>query len=59
MNKVIFLDIDGVLNTNNWYTQKGRNAIKDKYGYTFDPKSVANLKRIVEETGADIVISSS
>ena len=59
MNKVIFLDIDGVLNTNRWYTQMDRNTIKDEYGYTFDPKSVANLRRIVEETGADIVISSS
>ena len=59
MNKVIFLDIDGVLNTNWWYTQMDRNTPKDKYGYAFDPKAVANLKRIVEETGADIVISSS
>jgi len=59
MNKVIFLDIDGVLNTKWWYTQMNRNTPKDKYGYAFDPKAVANLRRIVEETGADIVISSS
>ena len=59
MNKVIFLDIDGVLNTKWWYTQMERNTPKDKYGYTFDPKAVANLKRIVEETGADLVVSSS
>ena len=59
MNKVIFLDIDGVLNTKWWYTQMNRNTPKDKYGYDFDPKAVANLRRIVEETGADIVISSS
>jgi hypothetical protein len=59
MNKVIFLDIDGVLNTKLWYTQMERNTPKDKYGYTFDPKAVANLKRIVEETGADLVVSSS
>lgn len=36
-----------------------RNTPKDKYGYAFDPKAVANLRRIVEETGAIIVISSS
>lgn len=36
-----------------------RNTPKDKYGYAFDPRSVANLKRILDETGADIVISSS
>lgn len=57
--KVLFLDIDGVLNTKYWYTQMSRNTPKDKYGYAFDPNTVANLKRIVEETGADIVISSS
>ncbi len=57
--KVLFLDIDGVLNTKWWYTQMGKNTPKDKYGYAFDPKAIANLKRIVEETGASIVISSS
>ncbi len=59
MSKVVFLDIDGVLNTKWWYTQMDRNTPKDQYGYAFDPRAVANLKRIVEETGADIVISSS
>ncbi len=59
MKKVIFLDIDGVLNTKWWYTQMDRNSPRDQYGYAFDPKAVANLKRIVEETGAGIVISSS
>ena len=59
MRNVIFLDIDGVLNTKWWYTQMHRNTPKDKYGYTFDPRSVANLKKILDETGADIVISSS
>ena len=59
MSKVIFLDIDGVLNTKWWYTQMDRNTPKDKYGYAFDPRSVANLKKILDETGADIVISSS
>jgi hypothetical protein len=59
MRKVIFLDIDGVLNTKWGYTQMDRNTPKDKYGYAFDPNAVANLKKIVDETGADIVISSS
>ena len=59
MSKVIFLDIDGVLNTKWWYTQMDRNTPKDKYGYAFDPRSVANLQKIVDETGSDIVISSS
>ena len=59
MRKVLFLDIDGVLNTGWWYSQMDRNTPKDKYGYAFDPRSVANLKKILDETGADIVISSS
>ena len=59
MSKIVFLDIDGVLNTGWWYSQMDRNTPKDKYGYAFDPRSVANLKKIVDETGADIVISSS
>lgn len=58
MKKIVFLDIDGVLNTKWWYTQMNRNTPKDKYGYAFDPKAVAYLRRIVEDTGADIVISS-
>ena len=59
MGKVIFLDIDGVLNTKYWYSQKDRNAPQDQYGYAFDPTSVANLAQIIEKTGAEIVISSS
>lgn len=59
MSKIIFLDIDGVLNTKWWYTQMDRNTPKDKYGYAFDPNAVANLKKILDETGAEIVISSS
>ena len=57
--KVIFLDIDGVLNTKYWYTQMDSNTPKDKYGYAFDTNAVANLKKIVDDTGAEIVISSS
>ena len=40
MKKVIFLDIDGVLNTKWWYTQMDRNTPKDQYGYAFHPKAV-------------------
>lgn len=59
MKKIIFLDIDGVLNTESWYVQMTNETPKDKFGYAFDPQAVANLRKIVEETGADIVISSS
>jgi hypothetical protein len=49
--KVIFLDIDGVLNV---YSQG-----HDEYGGTFHQHLVDNLKRVIEETGAKIVISST
>ena len=55
MRKIIFLDLDGVLNTL-WWEKKEH---VDKYGYAFDPNAVANLAKIIEETGAEIVISSS
>ena len=55
MRKIIFLDLDGVLNTSHW----DRNATIDQYGYVFDPNAVANLAEIIRETGAEIVVSSS
>lgn len=53
-NKYIFLDIDGPLNT-------GRNDFMNpqKYGHHFDDGAVQNLRAIIEETSAEIVISSS
>ena len=53
-SKYLFLDIDGVLNT-------GRNDYLDpeKYGHHFDNEAVGNLRRIINATNADLVISSS
>ena len=61
MRKVLFLDIDGVLNTErqHWHCQMNGIAPIDRFGYAFDPKAVANLASILTETGAEIVISSS
>ncbi len=59
MRKVIFLDIDGVLNTKEWYSKVTNDTPKDEYGYAFDPVAVANLDNIIKKTGAVIVISSS
>ena len=55
MRKIIFLDIDGVLNPKWWDSDKQ----SDNYGRLFDAKAVANLAKIIEVTEADIVISSS
>ena len=50
--KIIFLDIDGVLNTiSNW----GSRPIEKR----FTPECIAALNRITEYTGAKIVISST
>ena len=59
MKKIIFLDIDGVLNTKEWHSKMTKDIPKDEYGYAFDPVAVANLAHIIDETDADIVISSS
>ncbi len=59
MRKIIFLDLDGVLNTASWYRQLDSKSRHDEYGTAFDPQSVANLGKVIEATGADIVISSS
>lgn len=59
MKKVIFLDIDGVLNTQDWHSRMTKETPKDEFGYAFDPVAVANLAWIIEETDAVIVISSS
>jgi hypothetical protein len=61
MDKIIFLDFDGVLNTeyyqNNLCYQK--LAYQDEYGAIFDPEATKQLKRIVDATNAKIVIESS
>lgn len=47
MKKIIFLDFDGVLNTEynqNLLMYHGKSW-KDKYGAFFDPETVAELKR--------------
>lgn len=61
MSKVIFMDIDGVLNTERQQNRCRAEGIAyvDGYGFAFDPVAVAHLERIVNATGADIVISSS
>ena len=55
MRKILFLDIDGVLNPKWWE----RKVSVDKFGCAFDSKCVAYLKKILDETGAEIVVSSS
>ena len=50
--KIIFLDIDGVLNCKS--TPNPRN-----FPYIVDPKLLKRLKRLLDRTGATIVLSST
>lgn len=53
--KVIFLDIDGVLNSMDWF-EKTKNS---KGHREIDPQKVEFLKEIVDETNSKIVLSST
>ena len=58
---VIFLDFDGVLNTEQYQAQLAIDGkpTKDAWGPLFSPCAVANLRKILDATKAGIVISSS
>ena len=59
--KIIFLDFDGVMDTAYYdhILNKEGHPCSDDYGILFDPECVKNLKHIIDQTGADIVVSSS
>lgn len=66
--KIIFLDMDGVMNSGPWMTRlkTGDEANRDYAGNRLDwwldmidPSCVAQLNRVVESTGAKVVISST
>jgi hypothetical protein len=62
--KIIFLDFDGVLNSEIWYRRRfsemDMDSIVSKYPYyEFDPLAIEQLNRIISETSAKVVISST
>lgn len=59
--KVIFLDIDGVLSTDRAFRRALKSKEKSLTGrrFTFDGEAVENLNRLIELTGAAIVVISS
>ena len=61
MQRIIFLDFDGVLNTARNIARRRAEgkSLSDEFGYLFDAEAVANLQTIIEQTGAEIVVSSS
>ena len=59
--KIIFLDFDGVMDTayyDDFLFEEGLDAC-DEFGPIFDPDCVRNLKEIIDNTGASIVVTSS
>lgn len=56
---IIFLDIDGVINSKEWHESELCKSFGTSVKRYFDPKCVALLNRIVEESSARIIISSS
>ncbi len=55
MNKLIFLDIDGVLNSRLWYIRtKGKRDIED-----LDTEAVGFLNSLIKSTDAKVVVTST
>ena len=60
INKIIFLDVDGVLNSSHWDSwYKKQDKLGKKLGNrNIDPRSVERIIKICEETNSYIVLSS-
>ena len=59
--KILFLDIDGVLNPGQYNKYMIENNLNDfdENGSIFDPNAVDNLRLIIDCTNADVIISST
>ena len=58
---IIFLDVDGVLNSHQWWESEARKGDERQAGLDrhIDPQAVLQLQRICTLTGAHVVISST
>lgn len=57
--KVIFLDVDGVLNNRKAFKQGKIDGFPHGVSLVWDPDCVERLNKIIEKTGAKIVVSST
>ena len=58
-DRIIFLDVDGVLNNGAWAMEMYAKGVRVYHDDLLFEPSLAQLRRIVDETGAVIVVSSS
>ena len=59
MNRIIFLDVDGVLNNGTWAIEMFDKGVRVYHDDILYEPSLERLKGLVEATGAKIVVSSS
>lgn len=62
MTRLLFLDIDGVLNNRAWLARRPTHELDselDEIKCNLDPAPIARLNRVVRDTGCLLVLSSS
>ena len=59
MRKIIFLDIDGIFNHHTYFAGPHKGYDYDLHYQKFCPDSKALFNKLIEQTNADIVISST
>jgi hypothetical protein len=61
MDKILFLDIDGVLNNESFLLSNAEHSVGTNVAdvWEIDPSAITHLNRIVKETNCKIVLSSS
>ena len=57
--KIIFLDVDGVLNNSTWAKRMIDEGVRVYAEDILEDRAIELLKQIVDATGADVVISST
>lgn len=58
--RILFLDIDGVLNSAAWFAKMQCDALsREPISNMIDPACVARVNRILDASGARVVVSSS
>ena len=56
---ILFVDIDGVLNSEKWYTERFDKDLQSYPLCEFDPLCVEQLNILIQKTNAKLVISST